>query len=302
MHDIKTNYDKILEIVETFFKNELDRSGNFRFYPNPPKMSDKQVIALSLCAEAMGIDSENYFLYKLRTDYGDHFPTTHITRYNKRRKVLAGRTSELVGRLGGELSFGEDMFIVDSMPVPVCKLSREHRTKACRENFETACDKGYCAVDEQYYIGYKLHLVTSLNGVYRQMDITKASVHDVGFLKDIKNGGQVGQATLLGDTGYLSRPCQIDLFESVQVKLETPMRGNQKDFEPQPYIFKRCRKRIETIFSQLCDQFMLKRNYAKTFAGLGTRIITKVTGLTLLPYMNKQNGRPMNNIKHALAF
>lgn len=134
------------------------------------------------------------------------------------------------------------------------------------------------------------------------MDITKASVHEVGFLNDIKNGVQVGEATLLGDTGYLSEPYQIDLFESVQIKLEPPMRSNQKDFPPQPYIFKKCRKRIETIFSQLCDQFMLKRNNTKTFAGLGTRIITKVTGLTLMLYINKMNGRPINNIKHTLAF
>lgn len=104
-----------------------------------------------------------------------------------------------------------------------------------------------------------------------------------------------------GRTGYLSKPCQIDLFESVQVKLEIPMRSNQKDFKPQPYILKRCRKRIEIIFSQLCDQFMLKRNYAMTFAGLGTKIISKVTGPTLLQYINKQNGRPKNKIKYALA-
>lgn len=187
--------------------------------------------------------------------------------------------------MGGELSLGEDVFIVGSMPFPVCKLSREYRTKVGRENFETTCEKGYCAVDEPYYIGYKLHPVTSLKGC-TETDITKGSEHDFEFLKDIGNGGQVGQGTLLGDTGYLSRPCQIDLFESVQIKLETPMGINPKDFAPQPYIFRKCRKRIETIFSQLCDQFMIKRNYAKTFAGLGTRIITKITGLTLLQYFS----------------
>jgi len=108
------------------------------------------------------------------------------------------------------------------------------------------------------------------------MDITKPFVHYVCFLGYIKNGGQI--------------------------KLETPMRGNQKDFVPQPYLFKKYRKRIETLFSQLCDQFMIKRNYDKTFSGMGTRIITKVMGLTLLQYINKLNGVPKNNIKNALAF
>ena len=133
------------------------------------------------------------------------------------------------------------------------------------------------------------------------MDITKASVHDVGFLNDIKYGN-INNATLLADSGYLSEPYQTDLFESVQIKLKTPMRSNQKEFKPYPFIFKKCRKRIETIFSQLCDQFMLKRNYAKTFKGLATRIIAKLAGLTILQYINKTNNKPINNIKHALAF
>ena len=187
------------------------------------------------------------------------------------------------------------------MPVPVCKMSREFRTKVCRENYETSCNKGYSAVNMQYYIGYKLHLVVSLNGVYKQMDITKASVHDIGFLNDIKHG-TINNCTLLAESGYLSDPYQNDLFNSVQIELETPMRSNQKDFKPYPYIFKKTRKRIETISSQLTDQFMVKKNYVKTFIELAIRIITKIAGLIVLQYINKTNYKPINNIKHALAF
>src|SRR5699024_3091171 len=53
-------------------------------------------------------------------------------------------------------------------------------------------------------------------------------------------------------------------------------------------------------FSQLCDQMMLKRNYAKSFIGLRARLIAKVTAVSLLQYINEQNDRPINNIKHAL--
>jgi hypothetical protein len=301
MHDLNAIYNKIAKVVEKFLNNDLNEKGNFRYYPNPPKMSDKQIIILSLCSESLGIDSESYFLSKLKTDYADFFPNVHITRYNKRRKYLADKISRLTQLIADDLSFGEDYFMVDSMPVPVCKMSRELQTKVCRENFETACDKGYSAVNKQYYIGYKLHLVVSLNGVYKQMDITKASVHDVGYLNDIKHGS-MRNCTLLGDAGYVSAPYQLDLFESVQINLETPRRSNQKDFKRYPYIFKKSRKRIETLFSQLTDQFMMKRNYAKTFVGLASRIIAKVAGLTILQYINKTNGKPINKIKHALAF
>jgi len=46
----------------------------------------------------------------------------------------------------------------------------------------------------------------------------------------------------------------------------------------------------------------MKRNYAKTFVGLASRIIAKIAGLTILQYINKTNGKPINKIKHALAF
>ena len=58
------------------------------------------------------------------------------------------------------------------------------------------------------------------------------------------------------------------------------------------------RKRIETPFSQLFDQFMIRRNYAKTFGGFKTRILAKITALTFIQYLNKfVFSRNINNLK-----
>ena len=46
--------------------------------------------------------------------------------------------------------------------------------------------------------------------------------------------------------------------------------------------FAKARKRVETLFSQMVDQFMLCRNYAKQQVGLFARIISKVSALTIL--------------------
>jgi len=43
------------------------------------------------------------------------------------------------------------------------------------------------------------------------------------------------------------------------------MSVNQHDDQKRPYSFRKTRKRIETLFSQLCDQFLIRRNYAKSF-------------------------------------
>jgi hypothetical protein len=59
------------------------------------------------------------------------------------------------------------------------------------------------------------------------------------------------------------------------------MRRNQKDYKPQAFILRKARKRIETPFSQLCDQFMIRHNYAKSFDGFKNRILSKIMALTV---------------------
>lgn len=80
------------------------------------------------------------------------------------------------------------------------------------------------------------------------------------------------------------------------------MRNNQQNKVPIAPVFKKTRKRIETLFSQLCDQFMLKRNYAKSVAGLTLRILNKIAAVTCLQFINKQNNKPLNHLKYAPAF
>jgi hypothetical protein len=121
-------------------------------------------------------------------------------------------------------------------------------------------------------------------------------VHDIHYLKDIKT--QIKDCTLIGDKGYLSTKVQLSLFESCNIRLNTPMRTNQHNYRKQPYIFGKSRKGIETLFSQLCDQFMIRRNYAKSFEGFKTRILSKITALTTIQYINKFIlDRNINNIK-----
>jgi len=121
-------------------------------------------------------------------------------------------------------------------------------------------------------------------------------VHDIQYLKDIKH--QIKNCTLLGEIGYLSSEQQLNLFESCEIKLEVPMRKNQHNYRQQPYVFRKSRKRIETFFSQLCDQFMIQRNYAKSFEGYKTRILSKITAATVAQYINKFIfDRNINNIK-----
>ena len=72
------------------------------------------------------------------------------------------------------------------------------------------------------------------------------------------------------------------------------------EWKPTFPAFAKARKRIETLFSQLCDQFMIMRNYAKDTDGLFTRIVGKISALTILQYINYKNEKTIGRVKYAL--
>ena len=63
---------------------------------------------------------------------------------------------------------------------------------------------------------------------------------------------------------------------TAHIGLECPYRLNQKDWKPTIIPLAKTKKRIETLFSQLADQFLIIRNYAKITNCLFARIIGKI--------------------------
>ena len=122
-----------------------------------------------------------------------------------------------------------------------------------------------------------LHAVCGLSGVIHSYDLSKASVHDLNYMKDVKL--EYHDCSIYGDKGYIG-DVQLDLFEIAHIRLECPYRLNQKDWRPTFIPFAKARKRIETIFSQLSGQFLVIRNYVKITNGLFARIIGKINALT----------------------
>lgn len=289
MNNFEANYDKILQVLLT-----LSNKTSFLVQKRVPKLSDIELISMNLTAEYMGVDSECQLFRTI--DKLEISNKIERSVYNKRKRKLYPFIEELRLKLSSQFNEFENYYIVDSMPLEICKLSRSTRVKICKESFYSSPDKGFCASQQMYFYGYKLHAVCSVNGVFQSLDISKASVHDVHYLKNIKT--EFTECVLLGDRGYLSQVQQLDLFETAKIKLETPMRKNQLGYEKQPYIYRKSRKRIETLFSQLCDQFRIRNNYAKTFEGFKTRILSKITALTIIQWINKfEFNRNINNLK-----
>ena len=240
-----------------------------------------ELVALNITAEYMSINSE---LQLFRVISGTKLEDK-IERsiYNKRKRNLFLYIEKIRETLSEKFSDFTDVFIVDSTPIEICKISRANRSRICStQQIQPAF--GYCAAQKTRYFGYKLHGVCDKNGIFHSYDFSPANVHDVNYFNDIKHDFQ--NCLLIGDRGYISKELQLDLFNYSNIKLSVPMRKNQHDFVEFSKTKSKIRKRIEIAISQLNGQFLIHINLAKTFQGLVTRIASKITAFTMIQYLN----------------
>ena len=95
------------------------------------------------------------------------------------------------------------------------------------------------------------------------------------------------------------------LCEQIRSRIANRIDGGEdyfciKNWKPTFIPFANARKRVETLFSQLTDQFLVIRNYAKETCGLFARIVGKVSAMTALQYIYYINSKPIGRIKYAL--
>ena len=95
---------------------------------------------------------------------------------------------------------------------------------------------------------------------------------------------------IIGDRGYVSKKL-VDKLKEQGLTLLALKRSNAKQqYEPQlrKLIFK-TRRRIETTFSQLTEQFNVERVLSKTFIGLSLRVLTKIFAFNLSLMLTQSN-------------
>lgn len=126
----------------------------------------------------------------------------------------------------------------------------------------------------------KLHAICGISGVIHSYDMMAASVQDRHYLKDVQ--WEYHACIMLYDKGYLSAEVQQNLFDGANITLDVPYRLNQKNWRPPSWAYKKFRKRIETVFSQLNNCLMMMRNYPKQPCGLFTRMAAKIAAMIFM--------------------
>ena len=122
--------------------------------------------------------------------------TLSASRFNRRLHALRGWLGLLTEALGAIFAQGA-VFLIDSMPVPVCKRARAWRCKKVRG--KAFCS--YCAAKKEAFFGWRLHLVCTATGVPVAFDLVPGGLHDLTPIHELCYG-LPGGATVYGDKGY----------------------------------------------------------------------------------------------------
>lgn len=137
------------------------------------KLSDSEIITISIVGETATIGSENSWFNVVKKSYCDLFPNIgDRTRFNRTKRNLYKVILEIQKYLSNLPMFKyDDIRIIDSMPILVCKFARSYFSKL----FKDISTYSYCASKKETYFGLKLHALISTNGFITNFIVTTAN-------------------------------------------------------------------------------------------------------------------------------
>jgi len=262
-----------------------------RLHKDKAVLSDSEIITISIMGEIMSNDSEKAWLAFVSKNMRDLFPRMcERSRFNRIRRNLIKAIENIRIHLNRFFdAYMDDLRIVDSLPLQVCEFGRACFCKL----FDTyGASYGVCPSKKLTYYGYKTHALCTANGIITDFILTPASVDDreaVWELVETYNRHLV----MIGDKGYIKAQLAEDLRVEKGITLIYLKRRNAKDQYPKCFrqaVFK-IRRRIETSFSQLADQFNIETTRAKSLWGLQVRLQTKVLAYNICFLLNQLLGR-----------
>ena len=105
-----------------------------------------------------------------------------------------------------ELLLTGDLYIEDSMPLPVCKRARASRNRKVKGRDYY----GYCVAKKEKFFGFRLHLIADAKGIPVSFVILPAAYHDLTPLYEITTPLPQGSA-LIGDKVFNCKSLENDL-------------------------------------------------------------------------------------------
>ncbi len=262
-----------------------------------PELADSEVSTSELVGEHRGLDRDARLCWHFRQYHTAECPgltRVHRTTFVRQAANRWHLKQRLQRRLAERLAGTTAAWLVDRMPVPVCRFGRGGYCKG----FRGQAAFGYDPVQKQAYYGFRLHLRTSRAGVIRAYELAAASAPDKALLPELSPPpGTTG----IGDRNYWS-PALREELAAAGVRLLAPYQTRKHD--PDPARSRRLsgpRWRVATVNGQLTDRYRVKRLWARDLWHLCHRVIRKILCHTVAVWLNVTAGLPPLRFADLLA-
>jgi hypothetical protein len=250
-----------------------------------PTLKDSEVLTMEIVGEFLGYDEDQAIYRYFRQHWDDWFPSlraVHRTTFVRQATNL-WRIKEAIWQwLLPQIDFDEQVSLVDSFPVPICRFARASR---CRL-FRGEAAYGYDELAKQTFYGFRAHMRVCWPGVIVAVELTPANVHDLQALDDL---AETAQGWVLGDRNYWSPAKSAELAEQ-GVTLLAPYKSAKRQRKPWPLWLIQKRRRIETVFGQLVGRFQAKTVWARDMWHMSSRWLRKILSHTVAFFLAQQAG------------
>lgn len=254
-----------------------------------PEMSDSEILTLAVVMDYLPFPGETQFIGFIRANYGQWFPNLlDQSQFNRRLRKL-GQMLEMLRRKWVQQLGATDAvsLVIDTKPIPVVGYRRSKR----HSDFNGSANYGYCAARKMKYFGYKLVMLSTLEGIPIAYDLVAANTDErqaVEGVLEVVNG-----CDIYGDKGFIGQDWHIELASSTGNRIWTIHRCNQHQqpsstFKP---LIGQVRQRIEGVFHEIQNTGRNpERLLNKTVNGFATHIAAKITSHTLRLLLRRQFG------------
>jgi len=195
------------------------------------------------------------------------------SRFNRRLHTLADYVAFIALTLNELMTVGE-AFIVDSLPVPVCRRVRARRCRKVRGR--AFC--GYCAAKKEKFFGWRLHLICNTAGQPVSFSLLPAGHHDLTAIHELTVHLPAG-ASILGDKAFNSALDEASILNEVGARLVPIRKANMRpNAWADDYDLRHHRHTIESVNSQL-ESMGIQRLHARTNPGLELKVLASLIAL-----------------------
>jgi hypothetical protein len=272
--------------VDDTYRHLNPRGGR---YASLKRLSDPEVLTLTLFQQLRGIESERSFLREAARFFSHLFPgivglapSSFHRRVRKLRRFLEPLRRAVLPELVGD----PETLLIDSTLLSVLHPRQVPQSAG----FDGA---SWVRWGSFSVYGVKLHLLCATNRVPLCYELTPANVAEVSLAEELVSEANLGEEVarrLFGDLAYQSGQLEDELAE-LGILLVTERSRRRPGV----------RQQIEVALASLKRVFGLGETLATTLIGLSTRIAAKITAYTYAFLINRRLGRPQGKIKELWA-